>query len=455
MLQKIQNYIRQEHMLEHGDRVVVGISGGADSVCLLLVLKALQSAYGLKIQAVHVEHGIRGAESVADQRFVQELCREQGVPCVCRQFDVPEYAAVHGLSVEEAGRRLRYETFEQIAGAQEHTRIAVAHNRNDQAETVLWNLIRGSGIRGMCGIPPVRGRVIRPLMCVERKEIEDYLEKQGQVYRTDSTNQNVEYTRNVIRHQVLPVLCAQNDQAVAHIAQNAQKLRVLSEHIRKQKEALWDRWVHPEGGGYRIDCALYQETDTAIAEELIYQTIVAAAGSARDIGSVHVERVAELFGAQVGKRCDLPNQLCGIREYDSVCIHWRMAESASKMKPVSLSEAPEFTARTKDRRELPDRITKKKYTKCIDYDKIENRLCVRTRRNGDYFVINSAGQTQKLKQYFINEKIPKQLRDEVLLVADGSHIVWIVGYRMSAYYYVTEATKKVLEIQYCKGAEDE
>lgn len=455
MLQKIENYIRQQHMLQRGDTVITGVSGGADSVCLLRVLQELSARYELTIRAVHVEHGVRGQDSLEDAAFVDRLCQKLEVPFTCVHYDVPKYAKEQGLSVEEAGRKLRYEAFEREAEAFPGAKIAVAHNQNDQAETVLFQLVRGSNVRGMGGMSPVRGRVIRPLLCVSRQEIERYLAGLGQNFCVDATNETDLYARNCLRHQVIPVLEQVNAQAVAHIAAEADQMRELDAYLGRQIGKLREQFVRYREGGLQIDTSCTGQVELFLLGELVYRILVEAAGNARDISRVHVEQVERLFDADLGKNCNLPYGLRAVRVPEGILIGKETIREKAAFSLVELLDAKDFSAELLCGKARPEQITKKKYTKWIDYDRIENSLCVRTRREGDYFWINQNGDRQKLKQFFINEKIPREIRDEILLVADGSHIVWVVGYRLSAYYYTAEETDRILKIQYHGGREDE
>ena len=225
-----------EGLVKSGDVVLAGVSGGADSVCLLLMLLEYRKHCDFFLEAVHVEHGIRGDASRRDAAFVKRLCEKRGVCCRIYPVDVPAYAKGHGLGVEEAARKLRYECFREAAEDYDGrpVKIALAHHADDNAETMLFRLIRGSGLHGLYGMRPARRlaegvTVIRPLLGMERAEIEAYLEAQGQPYCRDATNEDTDYSRNRIRHKVMPELKAVNTGAVHHMMQSAQMLRELSD----------------------------------------------------------------------------------------------------------------------------------------------------------------------------------------------------------------------------------
>ena len=210
MTERIIGSIDTYSMLKGGERVTAALSGGADSVCLLLVLKELEEKYNIKVYAVHVNHCIRGEESDRDEHFCRDLCRKLGVELTVRRIDVPAYAADNKRSLEEAARDIRYSVFAEVASG---GKLATAHTASDSAETVILNLARGTGLKGICGIPPVRDNIIRPLIDVTRNDVENYLLKRGQNFITDSTNLSVDYTRNRIRpvsytHLTLPTICS-------------------------------------------------------------------------------------------------------------------------------------------------------------------------------------------------------------------------------------------------------
>ena len=445
-------------MIERGAHILAGVSGGADSVCLLLVLKELEGQYGLKISAVHVEHGIRGEESLRDKRFVEELCREQGISCLEYDCDAITYARERGLSLEEGARELRYGFFVQAAKEIGADKIAVAHNQNDCAETLLFHMSRGSGLKGMCGIVPVRDNIIRPLLCVSRSEIETYLAERQQAYCTDTTNRELQYTRNKIRHQVLPVLLEINSGAVEHLYRSTQRIAnalELTETLAREAKA-----ICTEGGLLKMDLLAQP---LLIQETVVLHLLEELAGRRRNLSETHVEQVLVLFERQVGRHIDLPYGLRARRVYEGIVLEkteispkeMELPPEGIALEPGMCITLPEtdvtinccLLEKNVDFYEIP----KKRYTKWFDYDKIKNALLLRRRHPGDYFVLDAAGGCQKLKQYFINEKVPGPVREQVLLLAEGAHVLWIVGYRISEAYKVTTETKRILEVQISGG----
>ena len=231
MTDRVRKYIRQYQLLQEGDRVTVGLSGGADSVCLLLCMKAVQEEYRLQLQAVHVHHGLRGEEADRDAAFAESLCRKLAVPFRLRHAPVRELARREGLSLEEAGRILRYQILREESNG---GKIAVAHHRDDQSETLLFHMVRGTGIRGLAGMLPEKDGIIRPLLCVGRAEIEVYLQSVGQEYCVDSTNADTAYARNRIRCELLPWLRDNmNPRVSEHLAELAEQAAQLDAWLAK------------------------------------------------------------------------------------------------------------------------------------------------------------------------------------------------------------------------------
>ena len=436
MLKKVRDYMREHEMTAPGDAVIVALSGGADSVCLLTVLKQLATPEFL-LRAVHVHHGIRGAEADRDEDFAQKLCESLSVPLCVAYCHVPAYAAEHGLSEEEAGRILRYQVLEKEAGKWEQelpagsrVKIALAHHRDDNAETILHHLLRGSGLTGLAGIRPVQGRRIRPLLCVGREEIRAYLEAGHISWCEDSTNQSPDYTRNRIRSQVLPLLkTAVNEQAEEHILQAGQIIGQADAYLRQQAEEIWQEAVcGREEDLAAIPLTAFARQPEILKTYLIRHMLDQLHPGWKDIGSRHFTAIAELAGKPVGSRLDLPGGLMARTGYETLEIV-RKTEREVSVKTESGADGeihgrqtvPELHM-TVFSRQKDQEIPKNQYTKWFDYDKIKGTLSVRTRRTGDYLILPSGG-SKTIARYMIDEKIPKEKREQILLLAEGSHVV--------------------------------
>ena len=496
MLDKVLRLIEQEKLIAPQDTVIAGVSGGADSVCLLLILMELKKRLCFSLKAVHVEHGIRGEESRSDAAFTGRLCEENQIPCEVYSVDVPSYAAEQGMGYEEAARMLRYECYRRAAhkecegsGSKEqdvqtdssenggqkerHIHIALAHHAEDNAETILFQMVRGSGLDGLCGMLPKRELeekidIIRPLLKQTRGEIEDYLSERKQEYCIDSTNMDTEYSRNSIRHEVLPKLREINCQAVPHINQCAGLLRELKDYLDVQVTQAYEKSCVKKEHKLIVKKEILEAYPLIIQKEVIHRAICERAQSSKDIAAVHVEKVLQLLELQVGRKISLPYQLAALRSYEGILLG-KENETVEK-KQVWLSIGNEEMASFLDGKphffEVPggrfrfqvreftgrmQEISKKTCTKCLDYARIKDGLQIRNRQSGDYLMLDKEGHTKRLKEYFINEKIPSEARDEILLLAQDDHIIWVVGGRMSAGFMIEEHTKQILEVQYEGG----
>lgn len=447
---QIREYMKQNHMAEPGDGVLAAVSGGADSVCLLFVLKALEDSLGIRVATFHLNHGLRGEEADHDEAYVRKLCERLQIPLKVVREDVAGYAKERGISEEEAGRILRYKWLEKTAEEFDCRRIATAHHKDDQTETVLMNLLRGSGLRGLGGIRPVREfsgerTLIRPLLCMNRQEIEAYLLEERESWCEDSTNRELIYARNKVRNVLIPWLRENvNDRAEEHILKTAAFASQADEYFSLQAEKLLgDGFGEKTNLVVEIDTEIFDSQPDIMKSYLVRAMIARVTGNAKDISARHIEAVSALSGPGGGTSADLPYGLQAVRSYQKLIIRKAIAGSEEQESPKSLQT--QVFSWKKDL-EIP----KKQYTKWFDYDRIKGILSVRTREPGDYFMIGN-GRTKKLNRFFIDEKIPEELRDKILLLAEGNHILWIIGYRISEYYKVTDTTRNILEVRADKG----
>lgn len=507
MEEKVFSFIEENHMLKAGDRVVAGVSGGADSVCLLFVLLSLAERMPLSIAVVHVNHGIR-AEAGDDARYVEELCSRYNLPFYLTEEKIEEKALLWKCSQEEAGRRVRYEAFERAAESFGADRIAVAHNSNDRSETMLFHLFRGSGIKGLGSIQPVRDKIIRPILCLERKEIETYLKARGLTYCMDVTNDMDDYTRNRIRHHILPYVEKEiAPGCVAHMAQAAQLLSETESYLQEQTEAAIASCVEIQNkaggicpnvnngsaaevcaeaysggdsaGRFVINIELLNKQHNVIRQRVLFSLAKRLSPHAKDISYVHIMDLMTLLTAQGSRMICLPFGIRGRRQYDKMILECIKEDSSDILTDEVLLDESDLKRTLSHNFEtsplqisgrwgiLEFRILKNssaKYkevpqnmcTKWFDYDKIKQSLKIRTRQTGDYLSIaDREGKLihQSLKDYMISHKIPRQERDIIPVLADGQHVMWLVGYRISEYYKISENTKHILQVQLLSSCE--
>ena len=446
MEQRTAEYIRTNRLLSPGDRVICALSGGCDSVCLLLLLTRLKEQLGLEaLTALHVHHGIRGQEADRDEAFCRSLCARLAVPLVLRHENIPALAEKTGESLEEAGRRRRLEIFAEEAGKTGAV-VAAAHHLNDQAETVLINLCRGSGLPGLAAMQPSRSdsrgfTLIRPLLWAERPMLEAYVRERGESWCEDSTNASGDNTRSRLRGEVLPVLEDIFPHAARHIAALAEKAGSQEAFLQALARDSLLRAENPDGS---LNLPRLLEEDKVLRQK-VFALWLDKNGGLKDIGESHYQALSDLAEGRSGRRIDLPGDRCVLRDQSG--LHLLQKNAAGKADGGAAGDpAQDFSVRliaAKDCGEIP----KKKYTKWLDYDTITEPLCFRTRRKGDYLILEGGGR-QSLQDYFVNEKIPLSRRDEVPLAASGDHILWVVGGRISAAAKITESTKTIIEIQY-------
>lgn len=484
IIDKIYRYIEQNNMLTDCERVVIGLSGGADSVCLLMVLKGYIEKKHLQTElcAVHVNHGIR-QEAGDDEEFARALCERMGVSFTAYHIDAIELAKQLGMSVEEAGRKERYRIFnEECQGC--NARIAVAHHMNDQAETVLMNLARGTSLKGIGGIRPVRDNIIRPLLSVTRAEVEAVLKEYGQNYVTDTTNLCNDYTRNSLRNVVIPYMTEKvNAHTVENIANAAEELQKNFDFIEAEADKAYEKHVQEETTDKRDTVVLrlcgteFAVLHEVIRKRVIYRAVYALTQTAKDIYKVHVNAVDELVAKPVGSSADICYGLRAVKGYDDIIISRKNMDAASENlsgirglteaelerlksgEAVTITQniyyddngAPELK-QVRVKLQLHSNYEKNRnyanscYAKSFDYDKIQGKLCIRHRADGDRIVVNRAGTWRKLKKEFIDRKVPADMRDNVLVVSDDSGVLWAVGVRRSECALIDDETRNVLDI---------
>lgn len=584
MKERVLQYMKEHKMAEPGQRIIAGLSGGADSVCLLSLLSELREELPVRLRAVHVHHGLRGEEADRDAAFSEELCRRLGVEFILRRAGVRERAELCRISEEEAGRELRYGIFEEEAVRWEEeeaslpgscpgsapVRIAVAHHSGDNAETILYHLFRGSGLRGLSGIPPVRGRVIRPLLCLSREEILSWLSGRGLSYVTDSTNLGDGYTRNRLRNQIIPLAEREvNRGAAEHIVRAGELIGEADRFFRKRAGEVLESLMEGPGTGKEWGGLSIPGLSklSHIEQTYVIRAVFEQMGwEMRDLSAGHVEAVLSLLSARTGAGTDLPGGVRAERSYGTLILErngkkagagrrgrekpenagnagtgvgrqgrektesrkerpqsagnagagtdrssrekpesWKerpqSAENAGagtgrcgREKPESWKERPQSAGNAKasadesaagaaapeggvceeggklprlsmeilpvseafsgkrEGGEIQAEIPKNMYTKWFDYDRIKDTLSVRNRLPGDYVTLKGGGR-KSLKSLFIDEKIPRWERDKIPLLAEGSHILWIIGGRISEYYRVTEQTERILKVHLDGGTD--
>ncbi len=451
MREKTAAFMRKYQMAEAGEKIVIGLSGGMDSVCLFHILKDL----GFALEAVHVHHGIRGEEADRDEAFVKNLCERYNIPFHGYRFDVPKISRDNHMSVEEAGRMVRREAFLEIQKLTGAKCIALAHHANDRAETFLFHLSRGTGVKGLSSMKSVQGTLIRPLLWACREEIENYIQENDHHYVEDGTNAHTEYTRNKIRHEIIPRMREVNPRSVEHICSAAEKLSAIESFLDREAEKLCRLSAVMYQHEVQIFKFAFEQGDEVLRIPVLQKCLEYLTHSLANMTEEHFLSLLRLFDMQTGKELWLPENLIAIRTYEGIRIFFR--EEKKEAPPVEITEEGTYefggitfkiSVEAWDERKI---FPIKNYTKCFDYDKINGNVFLRTREAGDFLEINKEHGKKSLQDYLVNEKVPKSERDKVILLANENHILWVIGKRISEYYKVTKETKKVLKVQVYGG----
>ena len=450
MREKVRNTIAKFHMFPGNAKIIVGLSGGMDSVALLHVLCGMKEEKGWDITAVHIHHGLRGAEADADRQFAEKFCASLGVPCLLHFFDVRAEAASRKLGEEETGRLLRYAAFQEAAGEEGY--IAVAHHQKDQAETMLMRLCRGTGLKGLAGMAPVRGNICRPLLFCSREEIEAYCRENRLEWREDSTNREEMYTRNKLRLRVFPVLEEINPRAVERMAETAELFSVEDDFLEQQAAICYEgAKLSASEGKVCLSRKNLQELHPAMRKRVLRKAMDAFLK--RDVSRVQIDALEDLLQKETGKSRDFQEGVHVENSNDGLffSIKQEKAEGFCYALPfgkeLSVPEAG-ITVKlwlSEEKAEILEDIC----TKVFDYDKIDQTIFCRTRKTGDFIRLKNG--RKKIKDLFIDEKIPRGERENQPLIVAGEEVLWAPELRVSEGLRADEQTKRFLYIRIRRG----
>lgn len=452
MIDKVLSYINKNSMISNGDKVVVGFSGGPDSTALLHILYRLKDELKISLYAVHVNHLIRGQEAFRDEEFSKNFCEKLNIPFYSFRIDVTKMAKEKGLSSEEAGRIARYECFNNVLKEINGNKIALAHNKNDQAETIIMKFLRGSGLKGLSGIQPVRDNIIRPLLICSREEIEYYCEHNNLQPVIDSTNKEAIYLRNKVRLELIPYIIKNiNENVVDNLFKMAEILNDENEYI--EKEALKYYEDIKDNGGIIVEG--FKKLHVALKRRIIRQLIKDVKGDLNGIENLHVEDCLELIERnQTGKMLYLPKNLVAEISYGKFFIKRldtkKDFEYILKIPGILRLDELNLVVKTELLKNHGN-LTDTPFIKYFDYDKIKGGLVVRNRKEGDYIFPKGMKGKKKIKDLFIDKKIPRDERDSIPLVAIGKEVLWVYGIRDTKNYKIDEHTKNVLKITIERG----
>ena len=490
--QRVLHFIQEHHLVSSQQKLLVAVSGGPDSICLLHVLVKLQEELGIRLHVTHLNHQLRGAESEADAQYVSDLAHRLDIPATIDQRDVKAYQAQQRISLEEAAREVRYTFLAQVAKSIQANRVAVGHTVDDHIETILMHLIRGTGTRGLRGLQPSSLwqssggslTIIRPLLPVSRQETADYCHSHQLIPRIDASNLSLSPLRNRIRHQLLPLLENYNPRVAEALLRTARIAGDDLAFLDKEVNRLWGKIGQKQGSTITLDKERFLELPSALQRHLLRRAIEDLLGNLKDIETRHIEEIMDALTKPAGKRLSLPGGLTFFIEYDQYLIGsdpaalspfpilgdefplklpgetllpgWRV-EATMASPPVAKGKSEGANAPSETITPLP--LNKGKGIKGIglinnlfiayfDLDKTGDKLLVRPRQPADRFQPLGMSRPKKLGEFMIDAKIPSAWRQRIPIVCSPKHTLWVVGWRIDDRVKVTNNTKQVLCLKF-------
>jgi tRNA(Ile)-lysidine synthase len=463
--QRVLRYMRKNRLVEAGQKVLVAVSGGPDSVCLLHTLFHLQSELGISLHIAHLDHQLRGEESEADARYVAEMARQLGLPAAIEKRDAAAYAGAHRLSSEEAAREVRYSFLAQTAREVGAERVAAGHTLNDQVETILLHIIRGTGTTGLGGLLPChdmqfsgcRLTLIRPLLEVRREETEEYCAQLQLEPCLDASNLSLSPLRNRVRHELLPFLQGYNPAIFESLLRISRIARDDRAFLDRASDQAWQESVQREGRAFIFSKKAFRSLAPAMQRHLLRRTIEELLGTLKDIEARHIEEILAALSKPAGRRITLPEGLVFGIEYDrcwlgfnpqdlvplpelngaydlqipgrTVIPGWRIE---AKVGPYIPGETPAGVGKTDG------------FSACFDMDRVGDKIIVRARRRGDRFQPLGLGRTKKVGEFMLDARIPRDWRSRVPVLSTPEQIIWVAGWRIDERVKVTSETRTVL-----------
>ncbi len=447
-IQKVYDSILKYNMIDKNDKILVGLSGGADSVFLCLSLIELRSVIDFEIYAAHLNHGIRGDEALHDEEFVKQFCKENNITLFTQYKDIPLIAKANKISEETAGRDERYSFFRELLVQNKLDKIAVAHNANDNVETVLLNMIRGSALKGLCGIKAVNGNIIRPIINVKRNEIEAFLKNKEQNYCTDSTNLTNIYTRNKIRNIIINTMEEINPSLIDTVNSNLESLINDENFINSYAHKL--QCISISNNDIIINRNIFDMENISVKKRLLLQAFRELKGNCNNITNTHLNILCS--DIQTGNTYDMPDSICVIYTADNIIFTKSHEEDIKYYYEYTIGEELKFCLGTKiissycDKADFSD-----KNAIYLNADHIKaQKLIIRSRLDGDVFIPYGLKHSKKIKQFMIDLKIPVNDKNKIPIILDGDEIAAILPYRISDKYKIDAATKNILKIQMIK-----
>ena len=457
MYKKVMSYIKDNNLIKSGDKVLVALSGGPDSVCLLNILYNLKAELNIEIGAAHLNHLLRDKDAFEDEEYVKTLCKSLDIPCFVKRVDINKYSKDKKMSSEMAGRDARYNFFDDIVKDEGYTKIATAHNANDQAETILFRLMRGSGIEGLCGIKVRRDKIISPILCLSRKEVEEYIEINNLKPRIDKTNFEKIYNRNKIRLDIIPYIKENfNEDIIQTLNRMSVLLQKDNEFIENSARSFYEKHCIEQSDYFIIKKEMFDNKE-AVVTRVIRYALTNFSKTHYDFEMKHIYEICNLAKNNSGKAIDLPNKIYAENIYGDIYIKERININNIDVKQEIVVNKNEINGKKiffndeniefsvlKNDSNLD--LNQNNFIKYFDFDKINDSISLRKRKNGDKIIPLGMKGSKKIKDLFIDMKVPKEERDCIPLLCFDENISWIVGIRVSEEYKITNKTKNILRV---------
>lgn len=461
MLEKVIQLIEEKQMINKGDKIIIAVSGGPDSICLLHILYELKKKYSIDLCVAHVNHCLRGEDADNDEDFVRQFCKKYNIDFYGTRIQVDKIAKEKRISFETAAREVRYAFFKEVMEKVNGNKIALAHNANDQCETVLMRIMRGTGLEGLAGIKPLRDNIyIRPLIKITREEIENYCKDNGLETRLDKSNLETIYTRNKIRLELIPYIKENFNsniiQSINRLVENAEWDIEFIDFISKE---IYNKYAKEEKDRVILSKELFLEP-RAVVGRVIRNAVSSLQGNILNFEKVHIDDIIKLNKLGTGKTIELPKEFIALNNYEDIHIlkrdkyykNYTGEQYELHLGKNIIKENMVINLEVLDSKDVL--IKENQNIKYFNYDKITEEIALRYRKDGDKMKPLGMKGSKKLKDLFIDLKIPKEKRNNIPLICFGEEIAWVIGYRISEDFKIEKSTKNILKISIEREAEE-
>ena len=447
--QTVVKFILNKKLIDAGDRILVALSGGADSVFLLEFLLKYKRRFSIDVAAFHLNHNLRGKEANIDEQFCKNFTAQKKILFFTTSKNVKLFAKRNRMSLEEAGRELRYGEMLKIARANNYTKIATAHNADDNTETVLLNLIKGTGIKGLSGIPERREKIIRPILVLSKKEILDYLDSKKIKYRTDRSNAENNYNRNYLRNEIIPLIRNNlNPQFDSAVFRTSEIIKGYSSLIDEQINNAFRKAVTYRQQKLIIKLKHLEETDVRLYGDVLRKSVRKYFND--DLENKNISDLLKLVRSQTGSEIRLSNRIFAVKERNSIIIFFKKRDMKNvKQVEIKIGEEKQFEGKSvsisvfnRDKLNFYDNVNKEYISK----DNIKSSFILRRWRDGDRFYPLGMKNSKKLSDFLSEQKVRSSEKKEQLVLTNSGKIVWVVGIRIDERYKISAKTRNVLEL---------